>query len=81
MNGDEARAYQYIVVAGKSAVEAQPVHLPEKAVMEHARLVAEQARLNAEVAHLRGRIGRIERQPLYRIAKTARDLLRGRRRA
>jgi methionine biosynthesis protein MetW len=81
MNGDEARAYQYIVVAGKSAVEAQPVQLPEKAVMEHARLIAEQARLNAEVAHLRGRIERIERQPLYRVAKTARDLLRGRRRA
>lgn len=77
MNGDEARAYQYVVVAGKSPAEAKPVELPEKAVMQHARLLSELARLTAEVAHLRGRIERIERQPLYRIAKSARDLLRG----
>lgn len=85
MNGDEARAYQYVVVAGKGPVEAQPIELPEKAVMEHARLVSEHARLvselarsAAEVAHLRARIERIERQPLYRIAKSARDAVRGR---
>jgi methionine biosynthesis protein MetW len=81
MNGDDARAYQYVVVAGKSPAEAKPVELPEKAVMQHARLLAELARLNAEVANLRGRIERIERQTWYRLAKSVRDLLRSRKRS
>jgi methionine biosynthesis protein MetW len=80
MNGEEARAYQYVVVAGKSPGEAKPVELPEKAVMQHARLIAEQGRLNAEVDHLSGRIERIERQLWYRVAKSVRDALRGRSR-
>jgi len=78
MNGDEARAYQYVVVAGKGRVEAEPIELPEKAVMEHARLLSELASSEAEVAHLRGRIERIERNPAYRVAKTARDAIRRR---
>jgi methionine biosynthesis protein MetW len=78
MKGDEARAYQYVVVAGKGPGEARAVELPEKAVMEHARLLAELATADAEVAHLRGRIERIERQPVYRVAKSARDALRRR---
>jgi methionine biosynthesis protein MetW len=78
MNRDEARAYQYVVVAGRGAGEAQPIQLPEKAVMEHARLQAELATSEAEVAYLRGKIARIERQPVYRIAKSARDALRRR---
>jgi 2-polyprenyl-3-methyl-5-hydroxy-6-metoxy-1,4-benzoquinol methylase len=81
MNGDEARAYQYVVVAGKGPVEAQPIDLPEKAVMEHARLLSELASSEAEVAHLRGRIERIERHPAYRVAKTARDAVRRRPRS
>jgi methionine biosynthesis protein MetW len=80
MNGEEARAYQYVVVAGKSSSAAKPVELPEKAVMQHARLIAEQGRLNAEVDHLSGRIERIERQLWYRVAKSVRDALRGRSR-
>jgi methionine biosynthesis protein MetW len=77
MNGDEARAYQYVVVAGKGPGEALPIELPEKAVMEHARLLSELASSMAEVVHLRDRLDRIERQPLYRIAKSARDAVRG----
>jgi methionine biosynthesis protein MetW len=81
MNRDEARAYQYVVVAGRAPGAAQPIELPEKAVMEHARLLSELATSEAEVAHLRGRISRIERQPVYRIAKSARDALRRRPKA
>jgi SAM-dependent methyltransferase len=80
MNGDESRAYQYIVVAGKGPGEAQPIELPEKAVMEHARLISELARSAAEVAELRARLDRIERMPLYRMAKSARDVVRRRTR-
>ncbi len=78
MKGNEARAYQYVVVAGKGPGEAPPVELPEKAVMEHARLLSELATSAAEVARLRGRIEDIERQPAYRLAQSARDLVRRR---
>jgi SAM-dependent methyltransferase len=81
MNADDARAYQYVVVAGNSPAEAKAVELPEKAVMQHARSLTELARLNAEVAHLSGRIERIERQRWYRLAKSVRDLLRSRKRS
>ena len=73
MNSDEARAYQYLVVAGKGPGEAQPIELPEKAVMEHSRLVS-------ELALLRAKVDRIERLPLYRVAKSARGALRRRTR-
>jgi len=73
MNRDEARAYQYLVVAGKGPGEAQPIELPEKAVMEHSRLVS-------ELALLRAKVDRIERLPLYRVAKSARGALRRRTR-
>jgi methionine biosynthesis protein MetW len=81
MNADEARAYQYVVVAGRGpTAAAMPIELPEKAVMEHARLVSELKSSAAEVAHLRDRINRIERMPTYRIEKAARGALRSLRR-
>ena len=46
--------------------------------MEHARLMSELASAAAEVAHLRARIDRIERMPLYRMARSVRNALRGR---
>ena len=79
MNSDEARAYQYVVVAGRGPFEAQPIELPEKAVMEHARLNGELARSAAEVAELRATLERIQGHPLYRMAKSARDVVRGRK--
>jgi methionine biosynthesis protein MetW len=79
MNGDEARAYQYIVVAGKGTAERQPVELPTKEVMEHARLVSELKRSNDEVASLRDRLDRIQQMPLYRLARFIRHPFRGRR--
>jgi methionine biosynthesis protein MetW len=81
MDRNEARAYQYVVVAGKRPGKAEPIKLPEKAVMEHARLLAELANSEAEVAQLRDRIAHIEHQPVYRIAKSARDALRRRPKA
>ena len=81
MNVDEARAYQYVVVAGKGPVEPRAIGLPEKAVMEHARLVAELASLTEQVGDLRARLDSIERNPLYplyRMAKSGNDRLRGR---
>ena len=81
MKGDEARAYQYIVVAGKGPGEPQAIELPEKAVMEHARLVSELRGLTEEVGHLRARVKSIERNPIYPLymkAKSARDRLLGR---
>ena len=81
-NSDEARAYQYIVVAGRDPGKLlQPIPLREKAVMEHARLTAELASAAAEVARLRARIDRIERMPLYRMARSVRNALRGGRNA
>jgi methionine biosynthesis protein MetW len=79
MNGDEARAYQYIVVAGKGTGERQPVELPTKEVMEHARLVSELKHSNDEVASLRDRLDRIQQMPLYRLARFVRHPFRGRR--
>jgi len=49
--------------------------------MEHARLTAELASAAAEVARLRARIDRIERMPLYRMARSVRNALRGGRNA
>jgi len=82
MKGVEARAYQYVVVAGKGPGDPKPIELPEKAVMEHARLVAELARSTDEANHLRARVDSIERNPIYpifRMVKSAADRLRGRR--
>ncbi len=81
MNIDEARAFQYLVVAGKGPGEPQPIELPEKAVMEHARLVAELRGSTEEVRRLRARVDSIERNPVYPLymkAKSAVDRLRGR---
>lgn len=81
MDRDEARAYQYVVVAGKEPGEVELIELPEKAVMEHARLLVELATSEAEVAYLRDKIAHIEHQPVYRMAKSARDALRRRTKA
>jgi methionine biosynthesis protein MetW len=81
MKSDEARAYQYVVVAGKGPAEPKAIELPEKAVMEHARLVAELASLTEQVGDLRARVDSVERNPLfplYRMTKSASDRLRGR---
>jgi methionine biosynthesis protein MetW len=81
MNADEARAYQYLVVAGKGTGAPEPIELPEKAVMEHARLVAELAGLTDQVNDLRARLDSIERNPLYPVylkTKSVSDRLRGR---
>jgi 2-polyprenyl-3-methyl-5-hydroxy-6-metoxy-1,4-benzoquinol methylase len=81
MNSDEARAFQYIMVAGKGPGEPTPIELPEKALMEHARLVAELRSATEEVGRLRARVDSIERNPifpLYQRVKSAGDRLRGR---
>lgn len=79
MNGDEARAYQYVVIAGRSAAEPRPVELPIKEVMEHARLVQELKRSTEYAATLRARLDYIEQLPLYRLASFIRHPLRRRR--
>lgn len=74
IQSDEARAYQWVVVAGRGPGPVEEVPLPEKLVMPHAQLVAERAflemerdALRAEAEHARNDAEIIKRTWAYRI--------------
>jgi 2-polyprenyl-3-methyl-5-hydroxy-6-metoxy-1,4-benzoquinol methylase len=76
MADDEARAYQYIVVAGKGSADGKPFELPIKEVMGHARLVQELKRSTEEADALRTRLDHIQQMRLYRVARFIRHPFR-----
>lgn len=69
MDSPEARAYQYIVVAGEGSATPVQINLPEKVVAAHARLVG-------ELAETRARLAQIESSASYRFGSLARRAYR-----
>jgi 2-polyprenyl-3-methyl-5-hydroxy-6-metoxy-1,4-benzoquinol methylase len=72
MDSDEARAFQYVLVAGKGGDHAPEVEAGQDAIMSEARLGFEHTRLRVELEETRRRLVEIEGSRAWRLAKAMR---------